>query len=104
MSASRRFNTVVVVLVAACIALTGVALAQKSPVPEKKMPAPTAAGSVVPAVTVFVDVAGKRAEAADGLTATHAEMAKRGYTFVQAITHVENGDLQGFFATYAPAN
>ena len=72
------------------------------PVPEKALPAP-AGTAVQPAVTLWVDVGGKRAEAAARLSATHAELAARGYVVVSVVAHVENGDFQGFFATYGPA-
>jgi hypothetical protein len=38
---------------------------------------------------------------ADKLTKSHAEYAARGYRFVAMSPYNENGDLVGFFVTYA---
>jgi hypothetical protein len=56
-----------------------------------------------PAVTYFLGAGkagGRRAEAAESLTRLHGEFAQRGYELVEAVSYVENGDLQGFFVSY----
>jgi hypothetical protein len=54
------------------------------------------------AVTVFVDVdwGGREDGAAKELTRAHTAFAARGYQVVDVEGYIENGDLQGFFATY----
>ncbi|MEI7037719.1 hypothetical protein [Fulvimonas yonginensis] len=54
-------------------------------------------------VTVFVDATFgfRKNHMADKLARTHAEYATRGYRFVDMEPYNENGDLVGFFVTYA---
>ena len=54
------------------------------------------------AVTIFVDVdwGGREDGAAKELTRAHTAFAARGYQVVDVEGYIENGDLQGFFATY----
>ncbi|HET7267456.1 MAG TPA: hypothetical protein VFJ15_05050 [Oleiagrimonas sp.] len=55
------------------------------------------------AVTVFVDATfGFREDhMASEITESNAKFAARGYHFVDMAPYNENGDLQGFFVTYA---
>lgn len=60
------------------------------------------------AVTVFVDVdfGGREDRAARALNRTHAAFEQQGYELLDVTAYTENGDLQGFFASYrrvAPA-
>jgi hypothetical protein len=54
-------------------------------------------------VTVFVDATFgfRKNHMANKLTQTHAQYAARGYHFVDMAPYNENGDLVGFFVTYA---
>jgi hypothetical protein len=54
-------------------------------------------------VTVFVDatLGFRKNHMARKLTQTHAEYAARGYHVVDLEAYNENGDLVGFFVTYA---
>jgi len=54
-------------------------------------------------VTVFVDatLGFRKNHMASKLTKSHAEYAARGYHFVDLEAYNENGDLVGFFVTYA---
>jgi hypothetical protein len=54
-------------------------------------------------VTVFVDatLGFRKNHMASKLTRSHAEYAARGYRFVDMAPYNENGDLVGFFVTYA---
>ena len=54
-------------------------------------------------VTVFVDatLGFRKNHMARKLTETHAEYAARGYHVVDLSAYNENGDLVGFFVTYA---
>ncbi len=99
-------SLVFVVFAAAIAALVtlgvaGRARAASSPVGDKLLPA-VAGPAVAASVTLWVDIAGKRKDAAARLSATHAEMAGRGYAVSSVVPHVEDSDLQGFFVTYAP--
>jgi hypothetical protein len=64
-----------------------------------------AQAAVAPAdtVTVFVDatLGFRKNHMASKLTRSHAEYAARGYRFVDMAPYNENGDLVGFFVTYA---
>ena len=55
------------------------------------------------AVTVFVDatLGFRKNHMAKKLTQSHAEYAARGYHVVDLEAYNENGDLVGFFVTYA---
>jgi hypothetical protein len=100
---SLRLAALGAAALAAVVLLGSAARAQKSPEDEMKLPPPVA-GRVEPAaVTLWVDISGKRNAAADRLNATHSDMAGRGYRFADAVPHVANGDLQGFFVTHVPA-
>lgn len=66
--------------------------------------APAQAESVsADTVTVFVDatLGFRKNHMANKLTKSHAEYAARGYHFVDLEAYNENGDLVGFFVTYA---
>jgi hypothetical protein len=54
------------------------------------------------ATTVFHDVSriGRKDRAAANMTRRHAEMAERGWRFVDSAIYTENGDLEGLFLTY----
>jgi hypothetical protein len=54
-------------------------------------------------ITVFVDATFgfRKTHMADKLTKSHAEYAASGYRFVAMSPYNENGDLVGFFVTYA---
>ena len=54
------------------------------------------------AVTVFVDVdfGGREDRAAGALNEAHAAFERHGYELVDVTAYTENGDLQGFFASY----
>jgi hypothetical protein len=54
------------------------------------------------AVSVFVDVdfGGREDRAADALNEAHAAFERQGYELVDVTAYTENGDLQGFFASY----
>jgi len=54
-------------------------------------------------VTVFVDATFgfRKTHMADKLNKSHAEYAARGYHYVDMAAYNENGDLVGFFVTYA---
>jgi hypothetical protein len=54
-------------------------------------------------ITVFVDatLGFRKNHMADKLTKSHAEYAARGYHVVDLEAYNENGDLVGFFVTYA---
>ena len=54
-------------------------------------------------VTVFVDatLGFRKKHMAKQLTKSHAEYAAQGYRYVDMAPYNENGDLVGFFVTYA---
>ena len=54
------------------------------------------------AVSVFVDVdfGGREDRAASELNEAHAAFERHGYELVDVTAYTENGDLQGFFASY----
>lgn len=60
------------------------------------------AATPLPAKTVYIDVAGlgKRNSAEKRINEIHAAMAAQGYVCVDLSVYTENGDLEGFFATY----
>lgn len=58
-------------------------------------PAPTDAG----ATTVWVDGKGQ-SSFAEKLNKMHAEMAAKGWDFVEIEIYTENGDMKGAFVTY----
>lgn len=49
--------------------------------------------------TVWVDGKGK-GSMADKVNKVHAEMAAKGWRFVDLDVYIENGDMQGMFVTY----
>jgi ABC-type amino acid transport substrate-binding protein len=53
--------------------------------------------------TVYIDISalGRKHRAAEKMTEMHVKMAADGYVVVDVADYVENGDLQGFFVTYA---
>lgn len=56
------------------------------------------------AVTVFVDATFgfRKNHMANEITKSNAKYAAKGYHYVDMAAYTENGDLQGFFVTYAP--
>lgn len=54
--------------------------------------------------TVWLDVGalGRQAKAARRLTELHEEQAREGYRLLDVEPYIENGDLQGFWVSYAP--
>lgn len=96
MTLSRPSVRAASLLLAAAIGMTGtLLLTHASPVR-----ADTVAGDTV---TVFVDatLGFRKNHMAKKLTETHAEYAARGYHVVDLEAYNENGDLVGFFVTYA---
>jgi hypothetical protein len=102
---SLSISLLVTVAVTALALAVHLRVAQASDlgVDPKVLPAPIAGVELRPGVTLFVAKGGGRRDAADRLTLVHAELARRGYVFVEVVPDVENGDLQGFFVSYAPA-
>jgi len=96
MSLSRPSLRVASLLLAAVVGITGtLALTHAAPAHAQAASADT--------VTVFVDATFgfRKNHMATKLTDTHAQYAARGYHFVDMQAYNENGDLVGFFVTYA---
>jgi len=96
MSLSRPTARVASLLLAAAVGMTGTLFLTHA--------APARAEAVSgDAVTVFVDatLGFRKNHMARKLTESHAEYAARGYHVVDLSAYNENGDLVGFFVTYA---
>ncbi|MBB1087450.1 hypothetical protein H4F99_02985 [Lysobacter sp. SG-8] len=54
-------------------------------------------------VTIFIDVdfGARKTGAADELNQSHQAFNRQGFRVVDVVGYTENGDLQGFFVTYA---
>jgi len=85
-------------------ALLAAALPAQAGLFDKKpdVAAQEAANANMAAVTVWIDASwGFRNQgAANSLSKAHQEFAARGYKVLSVEPYIENGDLQGFFATY----
>ena len=55
------------------------------------------------AVTVYIDadLGSRKKGAAKRINESHAEQQARGYIFVDLEIYIEDGDMEGFFVTYA---
>jgi hypothetical protein len=96
MSLSRPSVRAASLLLAAAVGMSGtLLLTHAAPAQAEAVTADT--------VTVFVDATFgfRKNHMASKLTKTHAEYAARGYHFVDMEPYNENGDLVGFFVTYA---
>ncbi|HET6806552.1 MAG TPA: hypothetical protein VFH59_14050 [Frateuria sp.] len=96
MSLSRPSLRAASLLLAMAVGMSGtLLLAHATPARAETIPGDT--------VTVFVDATFgfRKNHMASKLTRTHAEYAARGYHFVDMEPYNENGDLVGFFVTYA---
>ena len=64
--------------------------------------APAAPQACQNTITVFQDVSavGRKDKAAKNVTERHAEMALKGWRFVDMEVYTENGDLEGFYLSY----
>lgn len=96
MTFSRPFLRVASLLLAAALGMAGTLfLTHAAPAQAETVPADT--------VTVFVDatLGFRKNHMARKLTEKHAEYAARGYHVVDLAPYNENGDLVGFFVTYA---
>ncbi|MGN2250641.1 hypothetical protein ACFWZ1_11290 [Frateuria sp. GZRe14] len=96
MTFSRPSVRVASLLLAAAVGMTGtLLLTHAAPVRAEAVSGDT--------VTVFVDatLGFRKNHMAKKLTETHAEYAARGYHVVDLSAYNENGDLVGFFVTYA---
>ena len=96
MTFSRPSVRVASLLLAAAVGMTGMLLlTHAAPVRAEAVSGDT--------VTVFVDatLGFRKNHMARKLTETHAEYAARGYRVIDLSAYNENGDLVGFFVTYA---
>ncbi len=84
----------------------GFALAGQAPQAQEIKPAPPQSAMAPPiAVVEWVDVVGpfRKNGGANGINSRNEKMAEKGYVFADLEPYLENGDLQGYWVVYMPA-
>ncbi len=85
-------------LLATCVAPT---LAATQTQYEKKAVEAAGTGQRTISVYVDVDLGARKAGSAKELNQAHQAFNRHGFEVVDVVGYTENGDLQGFFVTYA---